>query len=228
MTSKHVILLPGLDGNVDLHDDFVRHAPPDTSVSPISLPDKSLDYVGLCDHVSAAIQSGETPDSIHLIAESFSGPLGILLAHRNPELIRRLTLVASFAKSPAPWFSHYLPWKHITRRKLPKFVASYYFGADQELASRLRSSIQCTSPETLEYRIRCVLKVDVRDQLAELDCPIEYLRATKDRLVPYGASSTILAANRNTVVHEIEAPHLMLQTKPKEVWNCLSNAEYLY
>ena len=228
MTSKYVILLPGLDGNVDLHADFMHHAPPDTTVSPISLPDEPLDYAGLCDYVSAVIENSDAPDSLHLIAESFSGPLAILLAHRKPELIQRLTLVASFAKSPAPWFAHYFPWKQITRRKLPNFAASYYFGVDQELASQLQSAIQSTSPETLEYRIRSVLKVDVREQLSQFECPIGYLRATKDRLVPYRASSTILAANKNTVVHEIEASHLVLQTKPKEAWYRLNNAEYLY
>jgi len=160
----------------------------------------------------------------HLVAESFSGPLGIRIASRHPDIVKQLTLVASFASSPAPWIARWLPWSLILRIPLPYAVARYYFvGANDELAGRLRDAIHQTSTATLTKRIHCLLNVDTCSELASLRCPVRYLRAKRDRLVPAHVLRKILDANSSVIVHEIDGPHLILQTRPEQAWSAITD-----
>ena len=230
MSSIPCIFLPGLDGAADLMVcEFGDLSPDGYSLLPVSLPDDpSLNYDGLCDHVGNFLNQAGACEPFQIIAESFSGPLAILLAHRYPQQVRGLTLVANFAASPAPWFARYLPWNLIFRRELPDFVARYFFGADPNLAKRLRESIRFSSPETLLHRIQCILNVDVTEELSELKCPIDYIRPIHDRLVQKQSLSTIVASNPNVNVHEIAGSHLIIQTQPQQVWDCIRNAEDIH
>ena len=98
MKPTTTIILPGLDGTELLLSRFHELAPESHKVTVFPLPDDPMaNYGTLCDHFSERFRSFE---SCHLIVESFSGPLGILLAHRHPETITRLTLVATFASPP--------------------------------------------------------------------------------------------------------------------------------
>jgi pimeloyl-ACP methyl ester carboxylesterase len=230
MSSNGFIFLPGLDGSADLLvAEFSKLSPDGYQLAPFALPDDpTLDYEGLCEHVASYLNDTCVAGPTHFIAESFSGPLAILLAHRHPHLVSRLTLVATFANSPAPWFARHLPWRWLIRKRLPNFIARYFFGADEELAAGLRFAMTASSHETLVHRIQCLLDVDVTKELAVLKCPIDYIRPTRDRLVPRHAVSTITAANPNVKVHEIIGPHLIVQTQPQKVWDCIRDAEDIH
>lgn len=217
-----VVILPGLDGTDLLLAPFIELAPPGCTVTIMPLPDDPTDdYESLtCALASRLLDFAPC----HLVAESFSGPVGILLSARYPHAVDQLTLVASFAKSPAPWFAPWLPWSLLFLSPLPLAVARYFFvAADHALAMRLRHAVRQTSTATLVKRIHCVLNVDVSSELASLRCPVQYLRPTGDRLVPARAVRGILAANGNVVVHEIEGPHLILQTRPEQAWSAMTD-----
>ena len=221
MESIRVVLLPGLDGTDLLLARFIELAPPGYTVTVLSLPDDPADdYESLTCALASRLQDFAP---CHLVAESFSGPVGILLARRYPHVVDQLTLVASFGKSPAPWFALWLPWSLLFLLPLPLAVARYFFVADDHaLAIRLRHAVRQTSTATLTKRIHCVLNVDVSSDLASLRCPVRYLRPTRDRLVPARAVRRILAANGNVVVHEIDGPHLILQTRPEQAWSAMT------
>ncbi len=216
------IILPGLDGTGLLLDRFRRLTPKTHEAIVCALPDNLADnYPTLCEHFSERIQGLE---SCHLIAESFSGPLGILLAHRHPEIIRRLTLVATFALPPTPLVARLIPWSMLYRLPMPSWVARYFFvGSDQSLAADLKNAIRQTSPQTLVRRMRCLMKVDVIPQLAELNCELRYIRPRQDRLVPRRSLESIIAANPSVSVREIDGPHLILQTDPKQAWEAITH-----
>ena len=113
MSSSPTIILPGLDGTDLLLDRFVELSPESGSTSVLAIPDDaSDDYESLTDKFAARIAHYH---SCHIIAESFSGPLGILLAHRFPEIVRRLTLVATFATSPTSVIARIVPWSMLYR-----------------------------------------------------------------------------------------------------------------
>lgn len=222
MDPKRIVILPGLDGYDLLLESFTGLAPSGHSVSVMTLPDDpSDDYESLSRSIAARLREFAP---CHLIAESFSGPLGIKLAFRHPELVERLTLVASFADSPAPWFARWLPWSLLFRFPLPLFAAKLWFvGAESGLASLLRTAIRQTSVATLRKRLNCVFKVDVCVELKKLSCPIQYLRPTHDRLIPARAVRRIATTKETVVIKEIDAPHLILQTRPKQAWAAISD-----
>lgn len=217
METTQIIVLPGLDGTDLLLDRFCEYAPPAVEITIVSLPDNPNDgYVTLCDYLSARIRNF---DSCHVIAQSFSGPLGILLAHRHPDIVRRLTLVASFATSPIPFFGRFVPWSLLFRFPMPSWVARQFFvGADSSIIPALKNAIRQTSPPTLVRRVHCLMNVDVTSYLSELDCELTYIRPTHDRLVSKRAMNTIVGVNKSVDVREIDGPHLILQTRPKQAW----------
>jgi pimeloyl-[acyl-carrier protein] methyl ester esterase len=215
-----IVILPGLDGTDLLLGRFVELAPAQSVVTVLPLPDNSADdYDALTRSVGDRIR-GLGP--CHLIAESFSGPLAIRIAARQPELVQRLTLVASFATSPAPGWAHWLPWSWLFRLPLPYTVAKYLFvGNDHDMATRLRNAVRQTSAATLVKRVRCILEVDVCRDLASLQCPVEYLRPTADRLVSDRAVCKIRECHPSVAIHRIDGPHLILQTRPEQSWSII-------
>ena len=217
MTKKSILILPGLDGTDRLLTEFQSMGGDKIAVKVLTLPDDiSLDYHGLAEHFGSVIQAHA---GCHVVAESFSGPIGILIAHRFPQCVSRLTLVASFASSPVPRVASCLPWSLLFRLRLPSFVEKYFFvGQATSLIPQLRSAIKQNSPAVLLHRFRILQKVNVSAELAELECPLDYVQATHDRLVPKRCLNEIRKVRLDTIVHEIEGPHLILQTQAKLAW----------
>lgn len=219
MKSSTMIILPGLDGTNLLLNSFVALAP-FKSVRVVALPnDGPNDYESLCERISEHIRD---LDSCHLVAESFSGPLGILLARRYPKIIKRLTLVATFAISPVPDFARLIPWSILFRLPIPVWVARRYFvGSNRELVEKLKHAVGQTAPRILTQRMRCLQNVDVTEPLSQLECDIKYLRPRQDRLIPESSIESITKANSTVTVTEVDGPHLVLQAKPREAWKCI-------
>ena len=187
------------------------------AVKVLTLPDDSaLDYHGLAEYFAPVIQAHV---GCHVVAESFSGPIGILIAHKFPQCVSRLTLVASFASSPLPRIAACCPWSVLFRLPLPRWVAEYFFvGQATSMIPLLRSAIKQNSAAVLRHRFNLLQKVNVLAELAELKCPLTYLQAARDRLVPKRCLDEIRKAKPDMDVHEIEGPHLILQTQAKLAW----------
>lgn len=115
MYGPQAVLLPGLDGTGALFAPFLRawnRRPPPVV---IDCPrERFLDYDGALDCVLARL-----PDSVPLVvvAESFSGPVGVALAVRLPERVRALVLCASFI----------LPKRKVLIRKLLHMASPLLF-----------------------------------------------------------------------------------------------------
>ncbi|MFT7632193.1 MAG: pimeloyl-[acyl-carrier protein] methyl ester esterase [Mariniblastus sp.] len=220
MPKSRLTVLPGLDGTNLLLARFCEMVPDDYSIQVIELPDDpNHDYSSLVEYVAEAITS---LGSTHVVAESFSGPLGILLAYRYPELVERLTLVATFARSPLPWYASLIPWALMFRLPLPSWVARrYLIDSNQELLSLLRQATRVVSLKTLASRIECIKSVDVVAELRELDCDILYLSPTADRIIPARSVSQIVEANPSVTIQQIDGPHLILQTRPRACWDAM-------
>src|ERR1700679_4387919 len=90
------LLLPGMDGTGRLFAAFQPLLAPALGARVCAFPpDRPLGYEQLLAEVD--VPSGP----FAIVAESFSGPLGILLAARYAERVRALVLVATFARSPS-------------------------------------------------------------------------------------------------------------------------------
>ncbi|MEQ8848511.1 alpha/beta hydrolase [Botrimarina sp.] len=216
----NAVLLPGLDGSREFRAPFTLAAPPGWAARVVPLPQQRLGYEGLADRLAEEVSGGPCT----LIGESFSGPLAILLAERCPETVQRLVLVASFATSPAPKLAAWAPWPLLLRAPLPAAAAKrLLLGEHLHLLPGARVAIAANDPSVLAHRIRCILKVDVTAPLRRLTCPILYLRPTADALVPLRCVQEIQEQNGRVEVHEINAPHMVLQTHPRKAWEAIAS-----
>src|SRR5215207_6227719 len=147
---RRIVLLPGLDGTGALFDDFVRAAPAAVRPDVVSLPREPLGYAELVERLAPRLQL--TPDTI-LLAESFSGPLAILLAQRQQ--IAALVLCNTFVMPPRPRALAVLPLAPFFRLPLPAAVVRRFLvGSDapDTLVERVRAAVASVPPTVLAAR----------------------------------------------------------------------------
>jgi pimeloyl-ACP methyl ester carboxylesterase len=210
-----LVLLPGLDGTGELFAPFVEALggfPTQIIAYP---PDRAMSYPEHEAHARSRL-----PDDCDfvLLAESFSGPVGIAIAASPPPGLKGLILCASFAANPRPLFGSLrglvgaLPAVRIP----PAVTAPWLYAgrATAALRSAHAAAMARVKPSTLRARVQAVLAVDYRADLDRIQVPILYLQATADRLIPSSAGREILRLRSNTVFVEIDAPHFLLQTEP--------------
>jgi pimeloyl-ACP methyl ester carboxylesterase len=207
-------LLPGLDGTGELFAPFVA-ALAGTATRIVSYPtDRAMDYAG-----HEAVARAQLPqDDFVLVAESFSGPVGISIAAAPPPGLRGLVLCATFASNPFPRLGFLAPaMRVLPAPKLPRPIAArwLYPGRETpELRDALSAAMRRVSMRTLGSRIAAVLSVDHRNLVSRIAVPMLYLRADQDRVIPRAAGLHILGRRAGIALATFDAPHFLLQTEP--------------
>ena len=92
---RRVVLLPGLDGTGALFGGLLRAAGPGAHLESVTLPPEPLGYSALAARLGSALEL--TPETV-LVAESFSGPLAVLLAAAHP--VGAVVVCNSFVQAP--------------------------------------------------------------------------------------------------------------------------------
>jgi len=226
MKRIRVFVFPGLDGTDRLLERFAATAPSNFDVQLLRLPDDSdAGYSDLVELFSETLQSKRAANGCVVVAESFSGPLAVLLAHGHPGVVTHLVLVSSFVSSPAPFYASWIPWRLVFRFPLPAILARRYLvgKASSELVEQLQSVVRQCSWQTLSNRVRMAMEVDVSAEFRQLQCQVTYIQPKADRLLNRGQATLIMSLNSNAVVKTVEGPHLLLQTKPLQVWECIAD-----
>jgi pimeloyl-[acyl-carrier protein] methyl ester esterase len=210
-----LVLLPGLDGTGELFAPFLEALAGIKSQVIAYPPDRPLDYA---EHEAFARDKLPQDEDYFLLAESFSGPVGISIAATAPTRLKGLILCCTFASNPLPVFG---PLAKILG-KLPAMRVPPALGAPWLYAGRatpeLRRAHACAmalaSPKVLRARVAAVLAMDYRPLLQRIEVPMLYLRAGADRLIPAAASRAILELRPEMELTEFDAPHFLLQTEP--------------
>jgi len=217
---RRFVLLPGMHGTTPLFDAFIASAPPGGQIEPVTLPAERLTYSALAARLAGSLSL--TPDTV-LIAESFSGPLAILLAERFP--VAALILCNSFAAHPYPKSLAALPLSLFARVSPPAAIVRHYIvgpDASDLLVSQVRRTVAAVPVDILAFRARITLRVDVTAHLARCKLPILYMRGTEDNLVREKSVQEIVeAATVPVSVAYLAAPHLLLKTSPRESWRTI-------
>jgi pimeloyl-[acyl-carrier protein] methyl ester esterase len=193
----------------------VAASPPRFRVRALALPnDRPRGYRELSDWVLTRLP----PEPITLIAESFSGPLALLVADRCPR-VTSVVLCASFVKAPLSPLFAYLP-RFVWNRPPPTTLIRFFLTAgDRAVAVAVRSAIARVSGDVIAERIAEVLRVDVTKELERFTRPLLFLRAQHDRVISAESHERIRALKPNARFANIQAPHLVLQTRPKDAWS---------
>ena len=208
-----IILLPGMDGTGELlrtlADQLALHRPVQLFAYP---PDRPLSYAELTTYV---VERAPNRPFV-VLGESFSGPIAIEIAATDPRAAG-LVLASSFARHPLPAQFAALAGL-LDLRWLPKrIIATALMGstATPELTARLHQVLAALPHEVLQYRAREVLRVDKRDRLREITCPVLCLHGRFDYLVNRRQVDEIVTAQPRCQVHWFDSSHMLLATHPE-------------
>lgn len=213
-----LILLPGMDGTGELFSRFVRALGPGVDARVLRYPaDRPLGYAELVKWVSERLPP-ERP--YVLLAESFSGPVGIELAARAPGGLAALVLCCTFASNPRPALRRLaallpvLPLGVLPVAPLARLLMGRHF--ERALQADLAAALRQVPAPVLRSRLRAVLDVDVSHRLRDVACPVLCLRAGQDAVVPGSAAELMHRIKPDLRRAELPGPHFLLQTMVKE------------
>ena len=209
--------LPGLHGNTELFTAIQNMIPSEVDAEFIELPSEGKqDYVTLSSWLNDYLSASQ-PRLI--IAESFSGPLALRLAAREPTKICGVVLAASFCDAPVNPGIALLPLRPLFMVK-PTHKALRHFligdNADEQDVVELRKVVQKTRSSTLANRVRVILELQEQDNPTLTKTPILLLQAQNDNLIPWDAQQRLEACYPRATVHWLESPHLILQQHPQQ------------
>ncbi|MCQ4164538.1 alpha/beta fold hydrolase [Tahibacter harae] len=212
------LLLPGLDGTGDLLRDFAAQLEVLGPVEVLCYPGAGAqDYATLLRGLQARVRIDA--DCV-ILAESFAGPLGMALAAQAAVVPRALVLCATFAASPQPWLRPLAPlldWLPLQAlpdwaKALPNLGTWITRARSRQLGAALRPLPQ----PVLRQRLRSALLADGQAALAATRCPLLYLQASADCVVPPWALRRVAALRPDVRCVRIRAPHFLLQAAPAQ------------
>ena len=220
MIQNHLVLLPGLDGTGELFAPFLNCPDNPFGCSVVSYPrDRLVNYHQLIPRIRGLMPWDE---SYTLVAESFSGPLALLFAAAQPEHIRAIVLVASFASNPLrppfEWVQFLLKTSWLQKPLSERVLQKFLFGEDcpPMLAGKIMETIRSVQPDVLAHRIRMILDTDAREHLRSCEKPILYLMGSQDKILGRRGLDAMLEVRPDIASVEVDAPHLVLQRRPRE------------
>ncbi len=213
-----LVLLPGLHGTSELFAPLIDALPREIEALPIEYPRReALGYSELLEYVRALLPSRPYV----LLAESFSGPLGVMLAAEAPDSLRALVLCATFLRSPvrfvpaalAPLGARLVRWRPSAR------LAARYLLARKDtppsLVRQVTTGITAIDPVVVARRLREALEIDVTQEYRSLGVPVSVWIGGQDRVVSRSARARFQLAPDTASLHHIDAPHLIVQAEPK-------------
>jgi pimeloyl-ACP methyl ester carboxylesterase len=217
-----LVLVPGLDGTGELFAAFLAALEPfgrQHGIEPQVIAYPPGHPMSYADHERWVRERLPTDDFV-LLAESFSGPVGVAIAADAPPGIKGLILGCSFAANPLPVFG---PLARLIAAfpamKIPPALFAPFLYAGHGTPELKRAHAQAMSrvaAETLRARVAAILAVDYTSRLRSIKVPMLYLLAQRDRLVPRSAFTKIQRLRDDVELMEFDAPHFLLQTRPME------------
>lgn len=205
------VLLPGLDGSGTFFTPLLEALRGKAETVALTYPEHGpQSYSALTDHLKR-----QMPENNYvIIAESFGGPLAILLAAQAEVKPRGLILAASFARNPFPLFGGLfgsaLPGL-LNDKALPVMEQVLLRPGDHALTWQVFQTVSKLNPDVLRDRIKAVTTCDVTKQLAQLDMPILYLQGTEDKLVSAAHGVLVASKGKHVTMAKVPTPHFVLQ-----------------
>jgi pimeloyl-ACP methyl ester carboxylesterase len=213
-----LVLLPGMDGTGDLFRPLLAAIRDDWPVCVVRYSrDEPNSVDELVEHARLLLPDGP----LVLLGESFSGPVAASLTAGMGCRVQGLILVSSFVRCPRPNLSSLAFLANLVNVKLAAQMASLFLlnrHAAPELRQAVRAAVNQVAPRVLRSRLKAIASVDVCASCRTIECPVLYLQAQHDRLVPARAGATVQKVIPHARIVRLKAPHGLLQTVPHEAW----------
>ena len=215
-----IILLPGVYGTGLMFTPLVDAMPDEYECRVLSYPtDKVLSYAELTLYISEQIPQDKP---FIILAESFSGPIALMLTEILGDNLKALILVCTYVTNPHPWLaklSRFVLKDHIVARSPSRFMARFMiagFKMSDEMLDLAFSIQRRVLPKVFRYRLYEAMAVDVSGILKRLKLPILHMYAKNDRVIPRSAQRKIKRIRPDLKSIAIPSPHYLLQTKAEE------------
>lgn len=216
--NPHIALLPGLDGTGELFSPIIPFLEDHFEVHVVRYKNE----VTFSEYAESAANQLPSNCSVSLIAESFSGPIAISLLARNDMNFLASVLSATFCKSPLPFLtqlSKHVPEIMFRSNPISKtFLDLLVTGADSslEVRNKVRELLNTVSPSQFQSRVNIINEVDVTQELKNIDVPLLYIQATKDKIVFEGSGTEIMKHANDLRIEKVEGSHMILQNQPEK------------
>lgn len=216
MSRLELVLLPGLDGTGRMFGPFIEElAKRGVSANALGYPtDQALDYVELERRVRA-----ELPESgaFVLLAESFSGPIALRIGAAPPDNMKGVVLSTTFAARPTSLLGPLSGCVRWARLRPPMFLLEWFLlgrWSSTALRTDLATALAEVPVSVLSRRAVEALRVDAVEASLSQKRPAMVFWARQDRLLSANARRQLSSANPSARTHELDGPHLLLQTQP--------------
>lgn len=127
-SSLTYLLLPGLHGTAELFEPFCSAAPKGTRLIPVAYPPNEASFDTL-EHYARK----ELTDRCVVVAESFSGPIGVRIA--DDKRVQALILCNSFISNPHSPLLRYLSVAPLFAFPFPAFVIRMLLSGRRKIQS---------------------------------------------------------------------------------------------
>ncbi|HZN33635.1 MAG TPA: hypothetical protein VFB80_07440 [Pirellulaceae bacterium] len=217
MAISTAVLLPGLDGTGELFRPFVEAAPRGIETAVVDYPTSEASIEILERRAREKLAT-----RCIVIAESFSGPIGVRLA--ADARVQALVLCNSFVSSPACSLLRHLTLAPLFAIPIPRFMLRLLLlgrQASPTLVENTRRAIRRVPATVIARRVRQVLQTDERETVRALEKPVLYLRGRSDHLVSERSWRDLQAVRPDAQIARIEGPHMLLQVSPHECWEAI-------
>lgn len=205
-----IILLPGMDGTGDLFEPFRSLLAIPAIVIP--LPQfGSQDYEFLASYVESQLPEDE---EFIIVAESFSGPIAVLLAAKEIVNLKRIVFVATFLVCPnlfLTFIARLLPLKLLLAAPFAKIVILRVL-LDGFSYSQFVGALKKVSSKVLKKRLRSIYNLKTQDSVVNI--PSLYLNASFDWLVLKNQIPLFKQLFQHIQIEYVEGAHCLLQSNP--------------
>ncbi len=220
-----LLLLPGLDGTGMIFEPMLTHLPEEIDAQVVRYPvDRVMSFQ---EHVAFVRKQFPRKKPFVLLAESFSGPIGLQLLAEPPDNLIGVIFVATFARHPSPFLLDagcYLPQKLLlslfSKTPLGRFFC--LGGASADAAGIFREALQSVKLSVLSNRLKILAELPPPPDKT-FSGPCLYLQASKDRLVPSRALDQLQRQLPHLQVEQIAGPHIILLAQPETGAQLISN-----
>ena len=214
----HIALLPGLDGTGELFSPIIPFLESHFEIHVVRYTqERTFD-----DYIESVANQLPSNCFVSLVAESFSGPIAISLLAKKEMKFSASVLSATFCKSPLPLLSQmskYLPEIFFTSNPVSNAILDLLVtgrNASLEVRNKAKELLETVSPSQFQNRVNIVNEVDVTNELKDIELPLLYIQATKDKVVFKDSGTEIMKHAKDVKIEKVEGSHMILQTQPEK------------